>query len=287
MRPFTLFSSAARAARAGLVALIALSITLQGCVVVPADSVADSCAPKRAPLRAVIDEYNERFTVNVAAGAGAGALGGAGIAAAAGENVLVGALIGAAVGAVAGAAVSYYKNQQQKYANQAQLRQAIDGDIKAATSNVDNLANAITALNQCRLDQLNDLRKRVEGGARTDKETAQLAAIRQWMDDDREIIREVIGDVAEGNEIYRDAYAQSRDIDKARVAPKAASYKPKVTKPKTSKSAPAKLPVVAKAPRASNNAEALVFASANLQTTEQAQSEVLNENLDAVSLLLK
>ncbi|MGF1658878.1 MAG: glycine zipper domain-containing protein [Rubrimonas sp.] len=286
LKPTTFPCAVSRALRGGLAALLAVSMTLQGCATVPVNDVADTCAPNRAPLAAIVEQYNERFKVNVAGGAAAGAAAGAAIGAARG-NLLAGLLIGAATGALAGAAVSYYNNQQQKYQNQADLRRAIDGDIRAAKNDVGSVASAVTRLNQCRLNQLADLRKRVQGGARGEAEAAQLATIRRWMDDDRKLIETVVGDFADGNSIYTDAYAQSRQIDKDRVAPRVARYQPKVVQPRTAKGAPPKLPTVASAPRASNDAEALVLATANLQASQQAQARVLDAELDSIGLLLK
>ena len=276
--------------RFGMGCVLAISMTLQGCAglptVLPTDSANDTCAPLRAPLREIVEEYNERFAVAVGGGALAGAAAGAAIGAAQGD-LLTGLLIGTVVGAVGGFAVNYYQKQSQQYENQGELRRALDGDIKSATGDVRGISQAVTKLNTCRRDQLADLRKRIQNGARGEAEQAELASIRRWMDDDRRIISEVIGDIGEGNEIYADAYAQSREIDKERVAPRVARYEPQVRQPRKVADQTPQLPTVRSAPSGSNNAETLLLASKDLQASQAAQSEMLNEEIDSISLLLK
>ena len=286
LTPTTFPGALSRALRGGLAALLAVSITLQGCATVPTRDAADTCAPNRGPLETIVKQYNERMAVSAGTGFLAGAGAGALIGAQRG-NALLGAFIGGLAGAAAGAGFAYYQNKQSQYQNEADLRRAIDGDIRAAKNDVGSVADAVTRLNQCRLNQLADLRKRVQGGAKGEAEAAELATIRRWMDDDRKLIETVVGDFAEGNSIYTDAYAQSRQIEKDRVTPRVARYQPKVVQPRTARGAPPKLPTVANAPRASNDAEALVLATANLQASQQAQARVLDAELDSIGLLLK
>lgn len=225
-----------RFARAGVCIPLVGALVLQSCITIPITEANDICAPLRAPIEDVVKGYNNRFLVSVAGSAAAGAAAGGVIAKETDTNILKGMALGALAGVVAGSIFSYYKNSAEKAKNNQALQSAINADITAATGDVRKVSAAVTKLNQCRLDQLAGLRSRVDGGAAGDAEAVELKAIRRRMTADRRLINGAIGEVNTGNDIFKDAFAQSHQIDEARVATRAASYSPQIVAASVSRS---------------------------------------------------
>lgn len=221
----TLLKSIAAALQRGLVACVMLGLVLQGCATPVTNEAGDSCVPFRAGLQRIVDQYNQNITQNVAGGVLTGVAAGIAIGAASGD-VGLGALIGGIAGGIAGAAKGYYENKQAQAANNAELRIAISNDIGQATGFVRSVAADTTRLNQCRLNQLAQLRGRILAGGNGPAERQELESIRRRIQQDQELIQQVVGDVTAGQEIYGDAFAQSRNIGTGQVTPRAAVYRP-------------------------------------------------------------
>ena len=189
----------------------------------------DTCVTYRQPLIDTEKQYNDELAQDVAIGA----VGGAVIGAIAGGGR--GAAIGAAAGALTGAAASYYRNQQKKARNQAELQSLIDSDATNGNQAMGRLGNAVRNLSACRNRQVADTRAQYQNKQITrDQAKAQLNSINLAVGQDRQLIQEVLGKADErvnqlvqaraaSNDQSEDAYLGNLKTYQGRRGPVAAS----------------------------------------------------------------
>lgn len=189
----------------------------------------DTCVTYRQPLIDTEKQYNDELAQDVAIGAVGGAL----IGAIAGGGR--GAAIGAAAGALTGAAAAYYRNQQQKARNQAELQSLIDKDAATGQQYMGRLGSAVRNLSACRNRQVADARAQYQNKQITrDQAKAQLNAIGLAVGQDRQLIQEVLGKADErvnqlvqaraaSNDQSEDAYLGNLKSYQGRRGPAAAS----------------------------------------------------------------
>lgn len=207
------------------------TMALQGCATVPVDEAGDTCVRFRQPLKQVVQQYNERIIGSAATSAATGALvGGLLTLAVTGDAgaALAAAAISGAAGGILGAANAYYDNKQSQAANNIELRTAIALDIQSSTGDVRTVSASVSRLNECRLDQLGEIRRAIQDGASKESQRGALADVRRRIGQDQDLISQVVGDVTTGSEVYAEAFARSRDVERTQVVARADDYQPSI-----------------------------------------------------------
>ena len=241
---------------------------------------ADVCASQREPLVRSKDDYTK-----VIWGAALGALSGAiiGGAAKGGKGAAAGALIGGAAGAAAG----YLATLQQNAKNQQELQAAINSDVRDANGEVGKLRTAMRELTSCRQREMQTLERDIRAGrSKGDDARARLGAIRSRIAGDRDLVDDLLGNVADRNDVYVEALAQTRKVDSAIVAGEAKKYQPKVASTSSTKRSAA-LPTQSSSgrPAAKEPVQGLILATTDTKAETDARYKALDAELEALKAL--
>jgi hypothetical protein len=137
--------------------LSAASILIAGCSTqmgrIGADDGTDTCRSQLVQLDSTGNFFGEDIIRGAVIGAAGGAILGGVIAAArggSGRNIATGAGIGAVAGGAVGAAGGYLAARQRQAQDQAQLNQAIAGDLQTENASIDRSQRAFDLLMDCR-----------------------------------------------------------------------------------------------------------------------------------------
>lgn len=200
-----------RALRLPFTLFICLALLLPGCAGMgggEADDPNDVCRPERVALRST----GQFFAQDIIEGAAVGAVAGGLIGLVAGGNArsaALGALAGGALGAVGG----YWRARQKQYANQAQLYQAVYGDLERENASIDKTQIAFSRLVACRDNEAARIRADYRAHRLTREQAAALmAAVRAHADSDLRLARSISGHIHQRSEDF--SYA-SREIEGA------------------------------------------------------------------------
>lgn len=163
------------------------SLMLSGCSTMSGASPDkdDVCAAQRAAFTNAESHYG----VSILKGALAGALIGAGsaalIGAASGNNVGKSAAIGAGTGAVAGGLAGYFVEKQRTTPDPQALANAIQSDVVAENTQIDNATVAFTQLRQCRFAAADQVKADYAAGRISREEAVlRLDALKKRFDGD-------------------------------------------------------------------------------------------------------
>ena len=204
------------------------AMTLQACG--PAggkvvDAANDDCARYRAPMHQLVNAYEQRFQEKAAASVAVGLIAGLAVGALTG-NARAGVAVGAALG-LSGLAGAYFEKKQSQARTKAALQSGIRSDIIGARREARSLSASITKLNQCRLRQIEKTRQLALGPNKAAAKT-RVQAIRAWMEDDKKLIGQAVGELEEGADIYSKSYAKARDANVEQDLRAARRYTPTV-----------------------------------------------------------
>ncbi|MCB9948353.1 MAG: SH3 domain-containing protein [Rhodospirillaceae bacterium] len=193
----------------------------------------DVCNAQRQPLIRAKEQFSESIVATAGIGAAAGAAAGAGIALAAGGStgeVIAGAVIGLVAGAAAGAAAGYVSELEQQTQDRQELLQLVNRDVAADGQRIGAFSSTVISLNNCRAQQLVQLRSQYESGA-IDAATARarLAGIRANVQEDNDLVREVLSEVSERTDDYIEASATVQGLEADIVRGRYDAYTPSVT----------------------------------------------------------
>lgn len=179
--------------RLPLTLFLCIALVLPGCAGMGTepDDANDVCRPERAALRSTGDFFAE----DIIAGAAVGAIAGGLIGLAAGGNArsaALGALAGGALGAVGG----YWRARQKQYADQAQLYQAVYGDLQRENESIDKTQLAFNRLYACRTNEAGRIRADFRAGRISREQAAALmAGVRAHSESDLRLARQISGHI--------------------------------------------------------------------------------------------
>ena len=179
-----------RALRLPFTLALCAALVLPGCSSLGGgepDDPSDACRPERAALRST----GEFFAQDIIAGAAVGALAGGFIGLVAGGNARS-AAFGALAGGALGAAGGYWRARQRQYTDQAQLYQAVYGDIERENLSIDKTQFAFDRLVACRNNEAASIRADLgEGRISRDQAAATMARIRAHSESDLRLARSI------------------------------------------------------------------------------------------------
>jgi outer membrane lipoprotein SlyB len=267
------------------VAILSGALVLSGCVQAPtAQELAmtrDECSSFRTPFTRISTERNARIERYAQIGAGVGLVLGAAIGEARNNNPLAGALVGAIAGGLIGAAGGYMSDLQRRSQTTAGLQRAINGDAARDLRETDELVQAMTRLNACRLNQIAQVERSVRAGGDRATATTQIRQIRRNVDLDNRVIRAVVGDLTRTRSLYIGALQQTGANTDSFVS-SIQSYQPRATTPQQTA-----LRIDRSArPRTSSAVANLGFAERELSAGAAAHLELIDARIASLNALL-
>jgi len=266
------------------VAILSSALVLSGCAQAPTSqelaATRDECSSFRTPFTRISTERSERIARYAQIGAGAGLLIGSAIGSRR-NNTLEGALVGALAGALLGALGGYMSDLQRRSQTTAGLQRAVNGDASRDLRQTDELVQAMTRLNTCRLNQIAQVETSVRRGGDRAAATARMRMIRQNVNVDNRVIRAVVGDLTRTRNLYIGALQQTGANTDGFVS-SIQSYQPRATTPQQTA-----LRIDRSArPRTSSPVANLGFAERELSAGAAAHLAVIDARIDALNDLL-
>lgn len=270
------------------VAILSAALFISGCAVAPTAPTAeelaatrDECSRFRVPFTTISDERKERIARFAKIGAGVGAVVGQAVARERNQNPLAGALVGALAGAAVGATGGYLSDLQKRSSSTAGLQRAVNGDASRDLRETDRLVTAMTSLNRCRLQQINQVERSVRAGGDRDAATAKIIQIRQNVNVDNRVINAVVGDLTRARGLYIGALNQS-GANTDNFVSSIQQYQPRVTSPQQTS-----LQVnPSQRPQTSSAVANLGYAEKELSAGAAAHVQTIDAALDDLNALL-
>ncbi len=174
--------------------------------------ISNACAAERKPLIDTDQAFNETLLT----GAVVGAVGGALLGVMVGDGRAVGALAGAAIGAAAGAGIGYLEAKKKEAKDTKEILALVDKDTLADQKTFGAAAKSISALQNCRVRQIEDLDRAVST-RQIDKEAARLRLkeIADAVEQDNALVNAVLQKSDERLDRYVRAVAVETKLDEA------------------------------------------------------------------------
>lgn len=221
--------------RKTIATVLIAAMAVSGCVSPRAQYISanDLCSPIREPFVQIKERQNQQIAAWTAAGAAAGLATGAAIGAASSNNrgrgALVGALVGALTGALAGALTGYYSNLQERANSTSGLRNVVFKDAQADFKSADKLVNAVTELNECRLQSVQRIAVEFQQGRLSKNDAkAQLDQLRAAADADNDLVSSVVSGLEKRNSVYVGALDKAGAEDTEAYLTRINDYKPQI-----------------------------------------------------------
>lgn len=252
------------------------------------NAVGDPCARLRQPFVDVRKEQRQTVAKWAALGTAAGVAAGAAIDS---RNRLRGALIGAVVGLASGATAGYYADLQKRAKTTESLRETVFSDAKGDVRSSDDLIQAVTRLNRCRLTSIQAVAADVQD-KKISKEEAEkrLAEIKRATAEDNQLIASAAQGLEKRTNFYVNALKQSGAENPQAYIAEAAAYKPVVIKPKyTVRRAGAKpqgVTIKQRSRRGETTVTSVAKNSSELAAIQVAHQEVVDEAASDVQAML-
>ncbi|KQI70742.1 hypothetical protein AN191_16305 [Loktanella sp. 5RATIMAR09] len=267
------------------VAILSAALFISGCAVAPTaeelEATRDECSRFRTPFTTISDERKERIARFAQIGAGVGAVVGQAVARERDQNPIAGALVGALAGAAVGATGGYLSDLQKRSTSTAGLQRAVNGDASRDLRETDRLVTAMTSLNRCRLQQINQVERSVRAGGNRDAATAQIRLIRQKVDIDNRVINAVVGDLTRTRGLYIGALNQS-GANTDNFVSSIQQYQPRVISPQQTSLRVDR----SQRPRTANAVANLGYAEKELSAGAAAHVQTIDAALDDLNALL-
>jgi uncharacterized protein YgiM (DUF1202 family) len=170
----------------------------------------DGCHAYRQPLIDAGNQFSKSMVTAALGGAAAGAAVGA---AADSKNRAQGAIFGLISGAVLAMAINYYSAKQRQAKTRAELVSSIDADAANDSSEMLTTNNAISGLTRCRQTQIASVEQQYRSHILTAEQAKQqLQQIKVSVDADNQLIKTVLGDSGNREQIYVKARADASGI---------------------------------------------------------------------------